>query len=61
MTPALTDNSTITRPRAPIIGVCVAQTSDNTSVITRYHAAYTFLCDTSIIVKYRTGSINDKE
>ena len=41
--------------------VRVVPPSDNTSVITRHHAAYDFLCDTAIMVKisYR-GSINDK-
>ena len=30
--------------------MCVAPLSVNTSVITRCHAAYAFLCDTSIII-----------
>ena len=36
--------------------VRVVPPSDNTSVITRHHAPYDFLCDTAIIVKkYHTG------
>ena len=31
--------------------VRVVPPSDTTSVITRHHAAYDFLCDTAIIVK----------
>ena len=41
--------------------VCGAPPNDNTNVITRSHSGYEFLRDTSITVKYRTGSINDKE
>ena len=50
MTPAWTDNIVITRRTHQSWGR-VAPPSDNTaSVITISHAAYAFLCDTSIIV-----------
>ena len=49
MTPASTDNSIITRWRhAHQSWVRVAPQSDNTSVITGFHAAYAFLCGTSV-------------
>ena len=51
LTPARTDNSIITHWRhAHQSWVHVAPPSDDTSVITRSHDAYAFLCDTSIIV-----------
>ena len=63
MTLAWTDSSIITRCRhAHQSWVRSAPSSGDTSVITRVHAAYAFLCDTATIVKqYRTGSINDIE
>ena len=52
MMPAWTDNSIITRwHQAHQPWVCVVPPSDDTSVITRAHAAYVFLCDSAIIVK----------
>ncbi len=51
MTPAWTDNSAITRwHHTHQSCVRMAPPGDNTSVITRSHATYAFLCDTSIIV-----------
>ena len=51
MTLAWTDNSIITRWRHTHQSlVRVAPPSDNSSVITRSHAAYAFLGDTPIIV-----------
>ena len=52
MTPAWTDNSIVARWRhAHQSGVYVASPSDDTSVITRAHAAYDFLRDKAIKVK----------
>ena len=51
MTQSWTDNSIISRWRdAHQSGLRVAPHSDDTSVITRAHAAYAFVCDTAIIV-----------
>ncbi len=54
ITPAWTDNSIITRwPHTHQWWMCVTPPSDNTSVITRAHAAYAFLCDSNLYLYRR--------